>query len=163
MELPGLSSCSSPRWWICSPSCTWQSSVFHFTCSCPYQFCHPLWGQDALCIYLLFFAAYTVSPFTCYRHKVSHYLICPVTLTFLYRLLQSLPRAPLGAVFLFFLTEKEAMQSANIIISTKLLFTDMRTMLCCKVLICRWLSICPPSPPTFDHHNWTETAANPAD
>lgn len=100
-----------------------------------------------------FFAAYTVSPFTCYRHKVSHYLICPVTLTFLYRLLQSLPRAPLGAVFLFFLTEKEAMQSANIIISTKLLFTDMRTMLCCKVLICRWLSICPPSPPTFDHHN----------
>lgn len=93
-----------------------------------------------------FFAAYNVSLFTCFRHKFSH-LIFPATLTFLYRLLQSLPRAPLEAAFLFFLIEKEAMQGANIMFSAKLLFTDVRTMLCCKVLNCRWLSICPHSPP----------------
>lgn len=115
----------------------------HLLLSIPFLL--PSEPQDSLCSYLLFLLH--TSPFTCYRHKVSHYLIFPVTLTFLYR--PFLPRAPLGAVFLFFLIQKEAMQGANIIFSIKLLFTDVRTMLCCKVLICRWLSICPHSPPIF--------------
>lgn len=74
-----------------------------------------------------FFAACTVSLFTCWGHEVSPSFIFAVSLPILCRNLQSLPRAPLGAGFLFFVFEKEAMQGANIICSTKLLFkTDVR-------------------------------------
>lgn len=111
----------------CSPSRTrqWLSVSPHLLLSIPFlpsltSSGPSLWSSP-------FFAVCIISLFTCWGHMVSHSFIFPVSLPFLYRHLHSLPRALLGAIFLFFLFEKEAMQGANIICSTKLLFkTDIR-------------------------------------
>lgn len=98
-----------------------------------------------------FFAVCTISIFMCWGHKLSHSFIFAVSFPFLYRHLQSLPRAPLSAVFFSFSLRRKPCRvlilHAPPSCCSKL--TYVRAVLCCKVLICRRLSICPHSPSNF--------------